>query len=129
MRDPKLARSAGEAYCAITGANLQRDRLTAPEPEVDDADLVPAAHDLWPLPDQDAVRAHWEAAQSPYVPGVRHLYGKPVNSGVLVGAIERGPMLRRADLISELTIRSGGRYDVEPRAFAHVQRRMMAASR
>jgi uncharacterized protein (TIGR02270 family) len=129
MRDPKLARSAGEAYCAITGANLQRDRLTAPEPEVDDADLVPAAHDLWPLPDQDAVRAHWEGAKSPYAPGARHLYGKPVNSGVLVGAIERGPMLRRADLISELTIRSGGRYDVEPRAFAHVQRRMMAASR
>jgi uncharacterized protein (TIGR02270 family) len=129
MRDPKLARSAGEAYCAITGANLQRDRLTAPEPEVDDADLVPAAHDLWPLPDQDAVRAHWEAAKSPYVPGARHLYGKPVDSSVLVEAIERGPMLRRPDLISELNIRSGGRYDVEPRAFAHVQRRMMAASR
>lgn len=129
MRDPKLARSAGEAYCAITGANLQRDRLTAPEPEVAEDDPVPAAHDLWPLPDQDAVRAHWEAAKSPYVPGTRHLYGKPVNTSVLVEAIERGPMLRRPELIGELTIRSGGRYDVEPRAFAHVQRRMMAASR
>lgn len=129
MRDPQLARSAGEAYCAITGANLQRDRLVAPEPEVDDANLVPAGHDLWPLPDHEAVRAHWEAAKSRFAPGTRHLYGKPVSASELVAAIERGPMLRRPDLINELTIRSGGRYDVEPRAFAHVQRRMMAASR
>jgi uncharacterized protein (TIGR02270 family) len=129
MRDPKLARSAGEAYSAITGANLQRDRLMAPEPEVGDADLIPAPHDLWPVPDQDAVRAHWEAAKSRYVSGTRHVYGKPIDASVLVGAIERGPMLRRPELINELTIRSGGRYDVEPRAFAHVQRRMMAAGR
>jgi uncharacterized protein (TIGR02270 family) len=129
MRDPKLARSAGEAYCAITGADLQRDRLAAPEPEVGDTDTAPAAHDLWPVPDQDAVRAHWESAKSHYAPGTRHLYGKPIDAGVLVGAIERGPMLRRPELINELTIRSGGRYDVEPRAFTHVQRRMMAASR
>jgi len=129
MRDPQLARGAGEAYCAITGADLQRDRLMAPEPESDPADLVPAAHDLWPVPDQEAVRAHWEAARSRYVPGARHLYGKPIDANVLVGAIERGPMLRRPELINELTIRSGGRYDVEPRAFAHVQRRMMAAGR
>jgi uncharacterized protein (TIGR02270 family) len=140
MREPKLARSAGEAYCAITGADLQRDRLAAPEPEESDsppalaadpldAGLVPAAHDLWPLPDENSVRSHWVAAKSRYAPGVRHLYGRPVNVGVLVSAIESGPMLRRPDLISELTIRTGGRYDVEPRAFAHVQRRMMAAGR
>ena len=29
MRDPKLSRCAGEAYCAITGADLQRDHLAA----------------------------------------------------------------------------------------------------
>jgi hypothetical protein len=52
----------------------------------------------------------------------------PVDLSVLVRAIESGPMLRRPDLIAELTIRSGGRYDVEPRAFAHTQRRMMLAS-
>jgi len=129
MRDPKLARSAGEAYSAITGANLQRDRLMAPEPEVGDADLTAGAPDLWPLPDQDAVRAHWEAAKSRYESGTRHLYGKPIDGNVLTEAIERGPMLRRPELINELAIRSGGRYDVEPRAFARVQRRMMAGGR
>jgi uncharacterized protein (TIGR02270 family) len=141
MRDPKLARSAGEAYCAITGANLKRDALAAPEPEevsdsppaleADDLDanLVPAARDLWPWPDENRVRSHWEAVRSRFTRGVRHFLGKPVDLDVLLGAIESGPMLRRPDLITELTIRSGGRYDVEPRSFANVQRRMMAAGR
>jgi uncharacterized protein (TIGR02270 family) len=140
MRDPQLARSAGEAYCAITGAHLENDHLAAQEPpegesapplEADplDVDLVPAAHDLWPLPNEQLVREHWQGVKSHYAPGVRHWAGKPVDLGALVAIIESGPMLRRPDLISELMIRSGGRYDVEPRAFAHVQRRMMAAGR
>jgi uncharacterized protein (TIGR02270 family) len=141
MRDPKLARSAGEAYCAITGADLQRDGLAAPEPQDDadspppleadrlDATLVPLPHELWPLPDENKVRSHWEAVKSAYAPAVRHFLGKPVSLETLMAAVESGPMLRRPDLITELTIRSGGRYDVEPLAFAHVQRRMMAAGR
>lgn len=140
MRDAKLARMAGEAYCAITGAALERDGLAAPEPaegasppplESDslDADLVPAAHDLWPLPNADAVRAHWANIRSGYASGVRHLGGKPISPNVLAEAIETGSMLRRPGLILETTIRTAGRYDVEPRAFAQVQRRMMAGSR
>lgn len=140
MRDPKLARMAGEAYSAITGANLVRDRLAAPEPddapslppiEADalDANLVPTAPELWPPPDLDAVRAHWGRIRSGYAAGVRHLGGRPVSLGVLVDAIENGPMLRRPGLILEAAIRTAGRYEVEPRAFAHVQRRMMAAAR
>jgi uncharacterized protein (TIGR02270 family) len=140
MNQPTLARFAGEAYCAITGANLQRDGLAAPEPPDGDslpplaadssaAELVPAQHELWPLPDASRVRNHWDAAHSSFVAGGRHLYGKPVSLEVLLAAIEGGPMLHRPALISELTIRSGGRYDVEPRTLAHVQRRMMSAGR
>jgi uncharacterized protein (TIGR02270 family) len=140
MREPRLARAAGEAYCAITGTDLQRDGLMAPEPpESDsapafatdplDADLVPKARDLWPLPDVARVREHWQVASTGYVPGARYLYGRPVDLPVLISAIESGPMLRRPHLIGELTIRSGGRYDVEPRAFAQVQRGMMSAGR
>lgn len=140
MRNPKLARGAGEAYCAITGVDLQREGLVAadaeeggPPPDLDadplDSNLVPTPDQLWPLPDEKRIRGHWEAAKSRYVQGVRHLRGKPVDLDALVAAVESGPMLRRPDLITELTIRSGGRYDVEPRAFVPVQRRMMLAGR
>ncbi len=141
MRDPQLARSAGEAYCAITGADLQRERLAAAEAEDEgdspppleadplDANLVPAPHEVWPLPDEARVRAHWQAISSRFTRGARHFLGKPVDLGSLMAAIESGPMLRRPDVITELTIRTGGRYEVEPRAFAHVQRRMMLAGR
>jgi uncharacterized protein (TIGR02270 family) len=138
MRDLKFARGAGEAYCAITGADLQRDNLAAAEPpdtastpplETDDldADLVPAAYDLWPLPDVEAVRRHWTARKSSYSAGVRYFRGRPVDLSGLLVAIETGPMLRRPNLILEALVRTAGRYDVEPRAFAHVQRRMMVA--
>jgi uncharacterized protein (TIGR02270 family) len=141
MRDPNLARSAGETYCAITGADLQRDRLAAAEPDEEgssppefdtdrlEANLVPAPHQLWPLPDESRVRGHWEACSSRYVRGARHFLGKPVDLGALLAAVESGPMLRRPDVIAELTIRTGGRYDVEARAFAGAQRRMMFAGR
>lgn len=138
MGDPKLSRCAGEAYCAVTGADLQRDQLTAKEAEEQtpaleaddlDADLVPTPQQGWPLPDENRVRSHWEAVKARHTPGARHYLGKPVNVDVLLAAIEQGPMLRRPDLITELTIRSGGRYDVEPRAPTSVQHRMMAASR
>jgi uncharacterized protein (TIGR02270 family) len=140
MRDPKLARVAAEAYCTITGADLERDRLVAPEPpepeslpplaeDVSAADLVPKAPDLWPLPDCDAVSGHWSGAKSRLTPGARHFRGRPFDLSVLLEAIETGPMMRRPDLILEATVRTNGAYDVEPRAFARVQQRMMTAGR
>lgn len=139
MRNPELARCAGEAYCAITGAELARDGLAAREPpdrpsptyedDALDADLVPAASDLWPLPDLDAVRRHWQRIKPRFGSGARHWGGRPVDLGTLIEAVEQGPMLRRADLAREIAIRTNGLYDVEPRAFAQVQRRMMQAAR
>ena len=140
MRDDKLARSAGEAYCAITGAELARDGLVRPEPDEGpspprleddrlDANLVPTASDQWPLPDLNAVRAHWQGVQGRFARGVRHWRGRPAGLEVLAAAIERGPMLRRGDLALELAVRAAGKYDLEVRAFAHVQRSMMQAGR
>ncbi len=140
MRDPKLSRCAAEAYGAITGAELVRDGLAAPEPpdgpsppafedDALDADLVPGTCDLWPLPDPDAVRRHWQGVKARYGAGVRHWRGRPVDLGTLLDAVENGPMLRRPDLAHELAVRTNGRYDIEPRAFAQVQRSAMRAAR
>lgn len=140
MREARLARAAGEAYCAITGAQLERDHLAAAEPaespsppplEADDldADLVPKAHELWPLPDLTAVQRHWQGIKRQFGAGARHFRGRPADPGTLMAALETGPMLRRADLALELAVRTGGRYDLEPRAFAQAQRTLMQAGR
>ncbi|MGH8326660.1 MAG: hypothetical protein ACRET2_07855, partial [Steroidobacteraceae bacterium] len=140
MRDEKLARSAGEAYCAITGAELARGGLARPEPAAApslpplkddrlDANLVPAAADQWPLPNPDAVLGHWQSVQRQFGRGVRHWRGRPAGSESLAAALERGPMHRRDDLALELAVRTTGKYDLEVRAFAHVQRSMMQAAR
>src|SRR6185295_16451953 len=82
-----LARASGEAYCWITGADLERDHLVVKEAPPDvpafenddlDADLVPGPEALWPLPDADAARRHWAERQSSFAPDVRHIHGRPV---------------------------------------------------
>jgi uncharacterized protein (TIGR02270 family) len=138
MQHEPLARASGEAYCWITGADLVRDRLAADEAPHDappfeeddlDADLVPSPETLWPLPDPDAVRRDWLARRPRFIQDARHIQGRPATTDTLLGLIETGPMLRRPDLILELRARTRGRYDVEPRAFAARQRRMMVAGR
>jgi uncharacterized protein (TIGR02270 family) len=138
LDDPLAARAAGEAYCAITGAELERDKLDAPEPEADtpsfeddnlDANLVPASQDLWPLPNPDAVRRHWQGIKARYEPGTRYLLGQPRNSQTLVRAIETAPMLRRPDWVFELNVRTQGQFDLETRAFRVTQMRQQLAAR
>jgi uncharacterized protein (TIGR02270 family) len=140
MDEPTLARSAGEAYCAITGADLARARLTAhdtgeapslPPFEEDDldADLVPRHEELWPLPDSKAVRQHWAGIASQFVPDHRYVRGEPADVNALVQAVETGPMLRRPDYLFELFVRTEGRYDVEARAMRAIQQHMMASGR
>ena len=138
LKHPELAKAAGEAYCAITGADLARDRLTIAEPdepapafEADDLDgnLVPSLAEQWPLPNPDALREHWNKSHARFQNGVRHVRGKPATLETLMGAVETAPMLRRPDYVFELYVRSGGKYDVEPRTTRAVQRQMMGLGR
>jgi uncharacterized protein (TIGR02270 family) len=137
MKNPKLARMGAEAYCTITGANLARDKLEAPEPEEPppafekddlDANLVPRPEELWPLPDPQLVRKHWVEISPRFQPGRRYLRGAPHDGQSLLAAIVSGPMLRRSDHAFEMYVRSEGRFDVETRASAPVQKGMIASS-
>jgi uncharacterized protein (TIGR02270 family) len=138
MQHEPIARACGEAYCWITGADLERDSLNVKETLPDapafedddlDANLVPPPEALWPLPDAEAVKKHWLAIRSDWSASVRHIRGKPANGDTLATTMETGPMLRRPDLALELRVKTRGRYDVEPRAFTGRQRQMMMASR
>jgi uncharacterized protein (TIGR02270 family) len=137
MKNPKLARMGAESYCTITGANLARDKLEAPEPEEPpppfekddlDANLVPRPEELWPLPDPQLVRKHWAEVSPRFQAGRRYLRGAPHDGQSLLMAIVSGPMLRRADHAFEIYVRSEGRFDVESRASAPVQKSMIASS-
>ena len=117
---------------------MARDRLTNPEPdeaapafEADDLDanLVPTPAEQWPLPNPDALREHWNKAQARFQNGVRYVRGKPATLEALMIAVETAPMLRRPDYVFELYVRSGGKYDVEPRTTRAVQRQMMTVGR
>jgi uncharacterized protein (TIGR02270 family) len=138
MQHDAVARACGEAYCWMTGADLERDRLAQIDPLVDapafeeddlNADLVPTPEALWPKPDPKAVRQHWLARKSEWSANVRHVRGRPIDGDTLLTTIETGPMLRRPDLVLELVVKTRGRYDVETRAFASRQRQMMSAGR
>ena len=138
MQHEPIARACGEAYCWITGADLERDALNVKDTPVDapafedddlDANLVPAPEALWPLPDPEAVKKHWLAIRSEWSASVRHIRGKPATGDALLSMMETGPMLRRPDLALELRVKTRGRYDVEPRAFTGRQRQMMMVSR
>jgi len=139
MQNPARAHLAGEAYACITGIDLARERLTAHESgespslppfEEDDldADLVPHREDLWPLPDAAACAAHWARVGTQFAPNTRYVRGKPFDLSVLMAAIDKGPMLRRADYALELYVRTTGACDVETRAASFAQRRMIAAA-
>jgi uncharacterized protein (TIGR02270 family) len=137
MKNPKLARMGAESYCTITGANLARDKLEAPEPEEPpppfekddlDANLVPRPEELWPLPDPQLVRKHWAEVSPRFQAGRRYLRGAPHDGQSLLMAIVSGPMLRRSDHAFEIYVRSEGRFDVESRASAPVQKSMIASS-
>lgn len=138
MKHPKLARIAGEAYCAITGADLARDRLTSPEPEVEtpdfagddlDANLIPDQQDQWPLPDLARVQQHWHQHVQNFQKGLRYARGRPVSIDALMTVVESGPMLRRPDYAFELYVRTTGNYDLEPRTTRRAQRQMMTLGR
>jgi uncharacterized protein (TIGR02270 family) len=138
LKHPKLSRMAAEAYCAITGADLARDRLSMPEPdeptpsfEADnlDANLVPTPEEQWPLPSPDALRRHWNEQQSRFHRGVRYVRGQPTSLEVLMRAMESAPMLRRSDYAFELYVGTEGKYDVEPRTTRAIQRSMMTLGR
>lgn len=138
MRHEQVARACGEAYCWMTGADLERDNLAiketlpdAPDFEDDDLDanLVPTAESLWPMPNPEAVEQHWLSRKAEWSANVRHVQGHPIAGDTMLTTMETGPMLRRPDLALELHVKTRGRYDVETRAFTGRQRQMMAAGR
>ncbi|MFO1104900.1 MAG: TIGR02270 family protein [Amaricoccus sp.] len=83
MRDPALARLAGESVAMLTGIELSGALATSGE----DGDPAPRDADL-PWPNPDAVAAWWAAQRLP--PGTRLLAGQPAAGAALAGLLATG---------------------------------------
>jgi uncharacterized protein (TIGR02270 family) len=133
---PPLARVAAESFAAITGVDLEGERLVAaPAPPADeaipfeaddlDADLRPSPDDALPLPDAPGLARWWERQRGRFAAGQRYLGGQSSRAAALQAALQWGPMRRRHALALELSIRTGGRHQLQTRGFAREQRRQM----
>jgi uncharacterized protein (TIGR02270 family) len=116
MNDPQYASLAGEAFCFITGADLNADDLLRRDPEIYQSQKKPLAQkrkqDPWsqayeedlPWPDPDAVAAWWETNRQRFEPDTRYLAGRTLTQENLLQVKEEGtqPQRHQADLILRL---------------------------
>jgi uncharacterized protein (TIGR02270 family) len=112
MSDPTVAKLAGEAFTAVTGASITGDLARAGEPtspeveEVHDEDPAPAAlpADLLREPHAENVAKWWSKARSKYHPVIRYLQGQPRTTDALRAALSSAPTWRREILWTELAV-------------------------
>lgn len=114
--DEKQARLAGEAFCLITGLDLEAEGLVVPErrsltdtdkdeeEDLEDLSSLPPESFL-PSPDATGVRAWWRKGRQEIEPEVRYLVGKPVDQMWLLEAMRVLPMRQRRPLALEVSLR------------------------
>ena len=137
MREPTLAQLAAEAFCAITGLDLEAQKLLAPEAEGApeepipfeqedlDANLVPTPDELLPHPDVEGVLRWWRANAGRFSSKERYLRGRPLDLTRLHGALVAEPMRRRHAIALELGVRTHGRLQLQTRTFSGEQKRQL----
>jgi uncharacterized protein (TIGR02270 family) len=146
MQSPLLARSAGAAFCLMTGCDLRRDDLDAERPagavtsevvtaaelggtqpqsglssQVDSlADEVDA--DLaWP--DTTRIREWWFQKRHAFTDGVRYLAGRPIRPTELAHVLRSGNQQQRAAAAVELALLHPNAPLIDVSAPAHTQHR------
>ncbi|MFE8598003.1 TIGR02270 family protein [Archangium violaceum] len=129
----RLSRLAGEAFCTITGLDLEaenlsietdeRDSENASEPDTGDEreDLMLYAEDDLPLPDAEGVQQWWARQKKHFNPNTRYLRGAPLESTGLLSALRGTVMRRRHVLALHLTLWTQGMHTVTTRALSQQQ--------
>ncbi len=112
MREPGLARLAGEAFSTITGIELQQNALTLPaealpesrDDEPEDEDLGWDEDEHLPYPDPAKVAAAWQRSQSQFVMGKRYLQGRLIGKDNLKQILTSGGQRSRLAAALELAL-------------------------
>ena len=116
MADPKLARVAGEAFCFITGIDLEYEDLTQEASNdagaADDAAVENVADnpdEELPWPDPKLIQDWWKQNKGPFKDGRRYLAGLRINEDNLWTVLETGKQRQRAAAALEMALLSPGR--------------------
>ena len=125
MKEPALARVAGEAFAHITGVHLSYDKLeTSPpegfesgpseDPSDEDVAMDPDGNLSWP--DRAKCADWWAKNRSKFTAGTRYLCGKPIASESLREILRTGYQRQRIATALELALREPGKPLYEVRA-------------
>ncbi|HEX6750878.1 MAG TPA: TIGR02270 family protein [Longimicrobium sp.] len=134
MADEALARPAGEAFSAITGADLAYENLDRKPPEgfeagpsddPEDEDVAMDADEDLPWPDPERVAGWWARNQGRFAAGTRYLLGAPVDQPGLLHALRTGTQRKRAAAALEIALRYPGNALFEVRARGDRQSRVL----
>jgi hypothetical protein len=134
MAVPALARVAGEAFTMITGVDLAAEKLEGEWPEgfsagptedpADDNVEMDQDENL-PWPDAAKLAAWWEKRRGDFVPGVRHLCGRPLTEDWLEHVLRHGYQRQRAAAALELSLRRPEEPLFNVRAPGHRQQELL----
>lgn len=111
MKDPELARVAGEAFSLITGINLEQAQLSNTiadlSKDIDDEDNTnefSMDDDNLPWPNSEKVAACWETYGNRLPSGVRYFLGKKIEVGFLRSVLVTGGQRARHAAALELAL-------------------------
>ena len=132
IKQPALARVAGESLSLITGVDITYDKLEGEKPDgfeagpnddPSDENVEMDPDENLPWPDPSRVLSWWTRHKSSYSKDVRHILGKPIGKESLRDALMKGYQRQRAAAALELAIVNPGRPLFETRAPGFRQQR------
>ncbi|NUO47249.1 MAG: hypothetical protein HOV80_00175, partial [Polyangiaceae bacterium] len=128
LDEPSIARRAADAIATLTGntivGDLAADAPTQAADVVDDEDDALDPDDTLAWPDATAVRAAWEQSKASFLPGTRHVLGRPMSASSLWRALTVGRQPERARAAFDLARLGEPLFDVS--APSHRQLRALA---
>jgi len=134
MKNPELARVAGESFSLITGARIDYDKLGGQKPEglkvgptenPEDENVAIDPDENLPWPDPALVKKWWEARRGGFSKDTRYLLGQPITLESIRQALKTGYQHQRAAAAIELALLNPGHPLFEVRAPAWRQERLL----
>ena len=132
IESPALARTAGEAFVMITGADLEEEQLcqdTPPEiDDLEDVDVETESADderVLPWPSPSKVAMWWRRNGDRFAADTRHLAGLALGRETASQVLAIGTQTHRAAAAVEIVLRDDDGVLFEVRAPSALQRRLL----